>query len=294
LSARTAGASERLLPNRGAVFCFGDPTYSTSGFAGDTTSKGWIRQAPFGHPSRVSYDDSVNVMQSLGCHTIRAELRSGDLDTNGGTINLRAQMYKYPSPKLYEALGTNRGQTTWYGFAFSTNAGYVPQSNPNAPNWNIVFSWHGTVAGGGNPMSLLVATKRVSTIACNHATRYLRWPRTKPHLLLEVNGGDPTRWPIGGATCLHFSGPVFVAGHRYRVQEKVKWSDDYRGAIQWWVDGVKYADVNHICTLQLGGDVYPVFQNYRPFALSFPAAAIYYGGLVKGATRASVSVPVKR
>ena len=116
----------------GTVFCFGDPAY---GYQGNYTQNGWARQFPLGHPERVSFDDSVSVMQSLGCHTVRAELRSGDLDTKGGTVNLRAQTYKDPSQTLYDTMGTNRGQTTWYGFAFSTNAGYVPQSDPNNPNW---------------------------------------------------------------------------------------------------------------------------------------------------------------
>jgi hypothetical protein len=229
-------------------------------------------------------------MQSVGCHTMKAELRSGDLDTKGGRTNLRAQTYKDPSQVLYDRMRTNRGQTTWYGFAFSTNVAYIPQSNPNFPNWNVVFSWHGTVDGGGNPLSLVVATKRMSTLTCNTTARYRPWARGKPHLVLEINGGDPTRWPYGGATCLRFPGPVFVPGHIYRVQEKVTWSDNYRGAVQWWVDGVKYGDATDVCTLQLGGNVYPLFQNYRPFATTFPTADVYYGGLIKGPTRAAVKV----
>ena len=273
------------------VFCFGDPAFSTGGFSGNYTSNGWGRQYPYLHPERVSYDDSVSVMQSLGCHTIKAELRSGDLDTKGGTVNLRAQAYKDPSPTLYDTMGTNPGQTTWYGFAFSTNTGYVPQSDPNSPNWNVVFSWHGTVSGGGNPASIEIATKAVSTTACGSSTTYVPWTDGKPHLMLEVNGGDPARWPTGGATCLRFSGPVFVPGSVYRVQEKVTWSDNYQGAVEWWVNGVKYADVTGVCTLQLGGNVYPLFENYRPFAVTFPTADIYYGGMIKGSSQAEVTVP---
>jgi len=289
----SATARKRVFSPRRTVFCFVDPTYSTRGFAGDTTSKGCIRQIPYGHRDRVSYHDSVSVMQSVGCHTIKAELRSGDLDTKGGRANLRAQTYRTPSQALYETMRTNRGQTTWYGFAFSTNAGYVPQSDSNSPNWNVVFSWHSTLEGGGNPMSLVVATKRVSTVACSTSTRYLQWARRKPHLMLEVNGGDPARWPLGGATCLHVPGPVFVPGHLYRVQEKVTWSDNYQGAVEWWVDGAKYADVTGVCTLQLGGNVYPLFENYRPFATTFPTADIYYGGLIKGPTKAAVKVSMR-
>jgi hypothetical protein len=274
-----------------ALFCFGDPSFSTSGFLGNYTRNGWGRQYPYAHPERVSYHDSVRVMQSVGCHTIKAELRSGDLDTKGGTANLRAQTYKDPSQVLSDTMGTNRGQTTWYGFAFSTNAGYVPQSDRNFPNWNFVFSWHDTAEGGGNPASIEVATRRASTVACNASTRYRRWADGKPRLILEVNGGDPTRWPIGGATCLRFPGPVFAPGHLYRVQEKVRWSDNYHGAVQWWVDGVKYADVTGVCTLHRGSDVYPDFENYRPYAKSFPTADVYYGGLIKGPTRAAVKVP---
>ena len=280
-------------PPGGSVFCFGDPTFSTLGFLGNYTQNSWGRQFPFAHPERVSYDDSVGVMQSLGCHTIKAELRSGDLDTKGGTVNLRAQAYKDPSPTLYDTMGTNPGQTTWYGFAFSTNAGYVPQSDPNSPNWNVVFSWHSTLEGAGNPASMEVATKAISTVACNNSTTYVPWSDGKPRLMLEVNGGDPARWPLGGATCLRFPGPVFVPGHLYRVQEKVTWSDNYQGAVEWWVDGAKYADVTGVCTLQLGGNVYPLFENYRPFATTFPTADIYYGGLIKGPTKAAVKVSMR-
>jgi hypothetical protein len=293
-SGPTVGVSvamaKSVFSRRRGIFCFGDPRYGTGGFAGDTTSNRWIRQIPYGHRDRVRFDDSVRVMQSVGCHTIKAELRSGDLDTKGGKTNLRAQTYRTPSQVLYDTMRTNRAQTNWYGFAFSTNAGYVPQSSPGSPNWNVVFSWHSTVEGGGNPISLVIATKRVSTVACNTSTRYLPWARGKPHLMLEVNGGDPARWPTGGATCLHFPGPVFVPGHLYRLQEKVTWSDNYQGAIEWWVDGIKYADVTGVCTLRLGANVYPLFENYRPFATTFPTADIFYGGLVRGRTRAAVKV----
>ena len=276
-------------PAPGTVFCFGDPAY---GFQGNYTSNGWGRQYPFNHPERVSYDDSVSVMQSVGCHTIRAELRSGDLDTKGGTVNLRAQTYKDPSQTLYDTMGTNRGQTNWYGFAFSTNAGYVPQSDPNNPNWNAIYTWHSTGEGAGNPITLGVATKGYSGTDCSApGFSYVPFSDGKPHLMLEVNGGDPAKWPTGGATCLRFPGPVFVPGYLYRVQEKVTWSDNYQGAVEWWVDGVKYADVTGVCTLQLSNNVYPLFENYRPFATTFPTADVYYGGLIKGSSQAAVTVP---
>jgi hypothetical protein len=272
------------------VYCLGDPTYGTAGFSGNYTSTGWGRQYPSNHPERVSFDDSVAVMQSVGCHTIRAELQAGDLDTKGGTSNLRAQIYKDGTQALYDTLLTNPGQTSWYGMAFSTNPGFVPQGDIY-PSWNGIFTWHGTGSGGGAPIAVEISTKAISNTVCYNNNTYLAWPDGQPHLMLEVDGGDPTKWPTGGATCLRYAGPDFIAGHLYRMQMRITWSDNFQGSVQWYVDGVKYADVTGISDMQLGGNVYPMFQNYRPFATSFSTNDLYYGGLVVGSTLADVEIP---
>jgi hypothetical protein len=54
---------------------------------------------------------------------------------------------------------------------------------------------------------------------------------------------------------------------------------------------VKYGDFTGICTLWLGDNVYPMFQNYRPYSTSFPTADLYVGGLITGPTQSDVTVP---
>jgi len=241
----------------------------------------------------------MEVMQSLGCRTVAAELRSGDLDIRGGTRTLASMIYKDPSQALYDALNTGNGRTAWYGFAFRTHPGYLPNPDPSSPNWNAIFTWHGSIEGGGNPIGIGIAAKgwtNLNGAQLTNSSGYTAWPDGRPHVVLEVNGGDSAKWPTGGATALRFAGPPFEPGHLYRFEMKVTWSDSYQGAIEWWVDGVKYADVTGISNLQVTngvhGNVWPTFENYRPYTSSFSGTIInYYGGLITGSTRTDVTVP---
>ena len=288
------------VQNNRVVYCLGDLTAGTAGWYGDTTSRGWARQAPYGVSSeRVAYDSSVAVFP--GCPTIKAELQPNDLDTNGGTDVQRAQLFSNDSLVAQYAgrpsLDAKRGLYRWYSFAFSTNAAFKPQTQSPYPNWNALFSWHDVCTGGCAPqadITLMVATAGPAgggTVNCGATyTAY-----ATPRLSIELNGGDPSLWPTNGATCVRAFGPTFVAGKRYVVEMGVRWADDGTGSLEVWIDGVRYANVQNVSTMWIGRGVYPIFSNYRPHNSSFGyeitwTNTAYFGGLVKGATRADVAL----
>jgi hypothetical protein len=276
------------------VYCLGALTYGSGGWLWDATSTDWIRQYPTGHPERVSFDGSVPVMQSVGCQTVRAEIQPGDLSSNGGTDVQRAQLYASDAmlskdPFLQPALGDQPGQTTWYGFAFSTNPGYQPEPAPvGGTGWNNVFSWH---PGGNGPQGTEVQIWTESYASSDCLAPNQPFADGRPHVGVSLNGGDPAAYPNAGSTCLRFAGPAFVAGHVYRVEMGVTWGANDDGAFQVWIDGVKYADLSGVSTLWQGQTVYALFENYRHYTAALPTNDVYYGGLVKGASRADVIVP---
>lgn len=274
------------------MYCFGDSSYGVGGWLYDGTSAGWIRQYPSGNAGRVSFDGSVDVMRSVGCGTVKAEIQPTDLSSNGGTDVQRAQLYT--SDQLlaqygnHPSLDTQAGMTTWYGFAFSTNAGYQPFSGSSFPNWNTIFTWHpGGSAGGGTGLG--VWTRDYNSSNCISGLK--PFADGAPHLGFSLDGGDPSVWPNSGSTCLRFAGPTFVPGHVYRVAMKVTWSSSNSGALQLWIDGTQYVDVNNVSTLFSGQGIYPLFENYRPYTTSLPTNDVFYGGLLKGASLSDVSVP---
>ncbi|MGI8886634.1 MAG: fibronectin type III domain-containing protein [Gaiellaceae bacterium] len=290
------------------VYCFGDPTYSGSGWQYDATSNGSVRQ---GYAQtlnqRVGYDNSVDVMRSVGCQTVKAEIQPRDPDANGGTANQRAQLYmsdgqlaKYGNQPSLDA---NVGKTSWYGFAFSTNSGYVPHYDPLFGNWNSIFSWHNAPINGvwGHLANIML---EVATIGPASGTEYrCGAPSTRlsqARLQIQLNGGDQAdpNWPneSGRLTCRRYLGPVFEPGRRYRVEMLVTWGAHMNGSLQVWIDGTKFVDVAGISNVWYSGStidngIYPVFENYRAYDTSLPTNTVYYGGLVKGSARSDVAIP---
>jgi hypothetical protein len=288
----TVTVSNSTSVNR-TVYCFGSPLYGTLGWAYDGTSLGWIRQYPKGYPQRVAYNSSVSVMKGLGCETIKAELQPNDPDLNGGTSYQHAQLYSGDSLLArygsQPSLGTARGNYRWYAFAFSTNSGYRPQNSRNWPNWNYIFSWH---AGPTRQPNIILQVATATQSGCGQPFT----PLSQPRLLLELNGGDPAKFPYGGATCRRFFGPTFTAGTRYVVQMGVKWADNGTGSFEAWINGQQVTSVANVSTMWLNDTVYPLFENYRPGRLQIGnlitwTNIVYYGGLVAGPTRADVALP---
>jgi hypothetical protein len=292
------------------VYCLGGANYGSNGWLYDGTAGGWVRQYPYSLPQRVSFDNSVDVMQSLGCDTVKAELQPTDPDTSGGTGAQRAQLYvtddqlaKYGGQP---ALGDRRGDTTWYGFAFATNPGYKPQtglSNGSWANWNLIFSWHNTPIGGAwGPQAniqIVVATTAPangsSAVSCGAA-----YSPVQSRLSVEVNGGnqDDAQWYNEDAdnTCRRYFGPAFVPGHVYRIEMAVTWGDHKSGAVHLWIDGTDVVNVSGIDNMWYSSagqaGLYPVFENYRPYSPSIGSTNdVYYGGLVKGSSLTDVRVP---
>jgi hypothetical protein len=123
----------------------------------------------------------------------------------------------------------------------------------------------------------------------------------QPRLGIQLNGGDQndSNWPNEGdgrITCHRYAGPAFYPGRLYRVQMKITWGAHMDGALQVWVNGVKYVDVTGISNLWYSGttvdsNTYPVFENYRYYDTSLPTNDVYYGGLIRGSTQADVTVP---
>jgi len=304
----TTPTSSPVSPDR-RVYCFGDPGHGTNGWQSDGTSLGWIRQGYAGAlAERVVYDDSVEVMQSLGCHTVRAEIQANDPDANGGTSNQRAQLYANDSTLAQSggqpSLDAKMGKTSWYGFAFATNSGYVPHYHPVFGNWNAIFSWHNApINGVWGPLANIML--EVATIGPRKGREYkcgvpLR-KLSQPRLNIQINGGDQddTTWPSEGRrlTCRRYLGPAFTAGHRYRVQMRVRWGAHMGGALQVWIDGTKYVDVRRVSNMWYRGStvdngIYAVFQNYSYYNASLPTRSVYYGGLIRGASLSDVGIPL--
>jgi Polysaccharide lyase len=290
------------------LYCFGDPLFNGSGWGGDVTSAGWHRQGYAGTlAQRVTYDDSVKVMQSLGCHTIKAEVQPQDPDASGGTANQRAQVIALDSylTSGQPSFGIKEGQTHWYGFAFTTNSGFVPHYDPVNGNWNAVMSFHNSpingVWGPLAPIMLEVDTLGPSNGATNWDARASLTRLARPRLGIQLNGGNQndSNWPNEGdgqITCHRFAGPVFTPGQLYRVQARITWGAHMNGALQVWIDGVKYVDVTGISNLWYSGttvdnNAYPVFENYRYYDVMLPTNDVYYGGLLTGSSQADVTVP---
>jgi len=293
------------------VYCFGSSSYGGDGWMYDGTGGGWIRQYPYKAAERVSFDSSMWLMQSLGCETVKAELRAADPDTNGASGGVqRAQLYatdgQLQKYGRQPPLGDVRGATTWYGFAFATNPGYKPQTGkPDGTwaNWNLIFSWHNTpLAGVWGPQAniqMVVATTAprngAAAVKCGAA-----YAAVQPRLSVDVNGGnqDDPKWYDDDAdnTCRRYFGPAFVPGHVYRVEMQITWGDHGAGSVRLWIDGMQVVDASGIDNMWYGAagqaGLYPVFENYRPYSPDVNATNIvYYGGLVKGSTRADVQVP---
>ncbi len=243
-------------------------------------------------------------MQSLGCHTIKAEIRSNDLDAAGGTANQRAQVIvldSYVAATGQPSFGMKAGQTNWYGYAFKTNAGYVPHYDPTFGNFNAIMSFHSSMGGPLAPIMLEVQTLEPCNGSKDWNASACLTRAAQPHLGIQINGGlsGDANWPNEGDglfTCHRYQGPVFVAGHLYRVQWKITWDAYQRAALQLWIDGVKYADVSGVSTLwrsdsTVDSGMYPVLENYRYYDSSLPTNDVYYGGLITGSTQTDVTVP---
>jgi hypothetical protein len=247
-------------------------------------------------------------MQALGCHTVKAEIQPRDPDANGGTANQRAQVMaldSYVAASGQPSFGMKEGQTRWYGYAFKTNAGYVPHYDSTFGNWNAIMSFHNAAINGMYgplaPLMLEVDTLAPSNGSTNWDARATLTRSAQPHLGLQINGGNQNdaNWPNEGdgqITCHRYMGPVFTAGHLYHVQFKVTWSSKMQGAVQLWIDGTKYVDVTGVSNLWYSGtsvdqNMYPVFENYRYYDTTLPTNAVYYGGLITGSTQADVLTP---
>jgi len=294
------------------VYCFGDPLFNVTGWGGPITSNQWYRQGYAGTiAQRVVYDDSVNVMQSLGCHTIKAEIQPNDLDANGGTANQRAQvitMDSYLASASLPSLGMKQGQTHWYGFALRTNAGYQPTKGTATFgfNWNLLQAFHNSSINGVSGPLANVQIDVDTRGPCDGSTSWATDPPSgwcvlaQPRLEVQVNGGDQnaSTWPNEGPTLTvhRWLGPVFQPGHLYRFQYKIHWDAFGSGTLEWWVDGTKYVDVGGLNNMWHSGstvdsNVYAEFSNYRWRDTTLPATDVYYGGLIRGETQADVIVP---
>jgi hypothetical protein len=320
----TVAATAGYSPNR-YVYCLGDPGWNywrtvedgagQNGWWYNDTSAGWGRQFPPGLPQRVSFDDSVSVMQSVTdaagqpCHTVKAEIQPHDVDARGGTSNQRAQLASDSSRMTGAFYGSQPaltpvpGQNWWYGFAFATNPGYTPHYDPTFGNWNSIFSWHNWYIGNSYgplaPINLEVATIGPSTGENSYMCGSTMTKLFQPRLEVQLNGGneDDPNWPKedGQLTCRRYLGPVFQPGHLYRVQMYLNWDATMHGALQVWIDGTRYVDVSGISNMWYSGstidqNMYPIFENYRAYDTTLPTNDVYYGGLIRGSTQTDVAI----
>jgi hypothetical protein len=311
------------------AYCFGDSQWSYGGSTDpgwwyEGTSTGWIRQASVSLSNRVRFDDSVTVMQSvtgsygqLGtsgpCRTVKAEIQPTDYNANQSPSNAQRATIYAPDSNLTKLFYGSQppvfpksGDSWWYGFAFTTNPGYVPHYDPVYGNWNGIFAFHDSYFAGGwsplAPFGIGVATLGPASGANEYRCGSSMAKLAEPRLEIVLTGGDRDNpnWASDGSngtnTCRRYLGPVFRAGQLYRVMMFVKWDAYQNGALQVFVNGTKVVDVTGLSTMWRSGTntdpgTYPIFQNYRYYDASLPVNAVYYGGLIKGSTQADVTIP---
>jgi hypothetical protein len=278
------------------VYCLGDSSYGLGGFLYGGTSTEWLPQygqSPTPKPSMVAFDNSVDVMNALGCQTIRAEIQPNDPTTDNGTSQ-RAQLFSDDTKQAKHGLpsfGATRGQTWYYGFAFSTNQSYRAQDAWNWPDWNNIFIWHGTAGASFCGIAVAVSTKENL-----NGMGYAPFADGQPHLSLDVWGNSSANPSKIQEWHLYDPNP-FQAGHRYRISMKVLWGDSNTGGVQWWVDGAQASSwTTGVSDMSVGYGLYPIFENYRPANAQMNnmvtwTNTVFYAGLVKGSSLADVSIP---
>jgi hypothetical protein len=306
------------------VYCFGDPNwaYGNSAERGwwyGGTSTGWVREAADDsvNAERVQYDDSVKVMQSVAastgqprtqgrCHTIKAQIDPRDPVVPGIANPSQRALVRLTNPNTTNpfygprpSIIPRNGETWWYGFAFATNAGFVPHRGTFG-NWNGIFAWHNNF---GYLQNIMLEVDTLGPTKSGGGAFSCVKPLTtlsRPRLGIQLQGGNAndSSWPYGSSqlTCLRFQGPIFQPGRLYRVSMRVSWSPYMRGTLEVWFDGLKYVDVRGISNMWYSGStidsgIYPIFTNYRPYDTSLPINVVYYGGLIRGTTRADVGIP---
>jgi len=326
------------------VYTLGDPAWlaeaagSTPGWWLDAVSStGWTRDA-FALPasSRIVFDDFVPVMQSVAgsygnpgtsgpAHTVRIAINQGDPEIPGIAAGAQGGVLR-PYPDLYTNAffgpppdaRPQQGETWWYGFAATTNPGYIAHGQlvPDL-SWGLWNSfgleWH--VAIGGSvlgPIMQEIHTMRPSSFnsgpngsvwwTCNAAGgwAHLSPPRLGIALTGGLNSGGPTE--DAEHTCRRIQGPVFTAGTTYKSIYRVKWDAFEQGEFDWYVDSgdgqgyVQYAAMTDVSTMwrsSSGPDAgtYPQLLMYRKTDNSLPDAVTYYGGFIRGSVMSDVVIP---
>lgn len=259
-------------------------------FGGNTSDTGWVRQYS-GVAANITFDPSVDVMNALGCTSLKCVIPANEACVNGSN---RAQLFStdnIATSRGQPDFGMHAGEEWWYGFAFKTDAGYTPQNGQN-PNWNSIFCFH---PGAPYPMA---GQHDISVWTKNEAGggSFVPFTDGKPRLGVNIRGEN-----AAGQT-YYFSKAdslPFVPGQRYVVQWRMKWSDSGQGEVEVWIDGRNVVPtVTGVTNLAYGvPNEYPLFQSYRrcpalkdgvPITNS---NTVWYGGLVKAATRAGVAIP---
>jgi hypothetical protein len=312
------------------VYCTGDPTWSgSSSFEGDgwsgrfgpsggSTSDDWGAQygttsvlAPFRASTdseMVAFDDSANVMQGLGCHSIGASIAPNDPGTCESSCTppdvQRAQIISEDNISTLQGVaapdyGMRNGQTWYYSVPFRTNAGWVGENSD--PSFNGVLTFHpGGVGGQGSGTG--------SGTCCEfgvNVNAYGPWghsqntgqgskeadcPAVAPfttecmHMTFSTEGGYKCgRGFDSGTHDPHWitDPDPFVPGKRYVITVRIKWA--YGGAtpsgsMEIWVNGTEIGAFTNIATLDCGDVAYPNLENYRPSHQYAPGAINVNGG----------------
>jgi hypothetical protein len=323
------------------VYCLGDPDWlyggsSTAGWWYGGTSTGWVRDSAGTDPitpQRVYFDDSVPVMGSVSgsygkpgssgpCRTVATRIDPSDPSVPGIALGAQASVLRMDQQNDTDPFWGSRpssspqqGETWLYGYAASTNAGYVPYGADSTDlgfgNWNSFgLEFHSSIGSLG-PVMQEVATigpagggtagpNGAISYACNSGMVKLAQPRLELALTAGLNNATVND---ASHTCLRFQGPVFRAGAVYKVIYQVKWDAFGQGTFRWWVDSgdgrgyVEYADASGVSTLwrdsagNVDAHTYPQFLNYRRADSSLPTSIMYYGGFVRGSTLTDVTVP---
>jgi hypothetical protein len=299
---------------------YGGQNATTPGWWFGGTSTGWVRDSDATDPNRVSYDDSVNVMQGVSgnygqpgtsgpCHTVKAEIDPNDPQVPGITNPAQRAVIRLTNPNATNAFYgytstpsplPNYGETWWYGFAFATNPGYVPHYDSTYGTWNNIFAWHNAIYANatGSNWSVGVSTLGPSSGASSWSCGQVSLSKlAQPRLMFSLDGGDVAQSGNDTTTntCKRILGPVFVAGQRYRIASRIKWDAYQAGSVDIYVNDVLVVSLSNISTWWRSGtsldNDYPLFENYRKYDNTLPTNIVYYGGLIRGSTMADVAIP---
>jgi hypothetical protein len=193
-------------------------------------------------------------------NAVQLTTQPGDVNIAGSGTSERCDLESPPS-----AAYGNQGQEEWWAHSLLLPAGYVVPPAGATWEWGVLFNFHHSLAGGGQP------NFQIASLPTG----------------VEL-------WVCGGPVVLN--APSFRAalgpltkGVWYDCVYHIKWSANSDGVFQAWVNGKQVMDYSGP-TLYAGQSAYLKLANYHS-PLGVPVSVVH-SRIVRGATQADVALPL--